>query len=208
MAIPREIIITFLNVVVDEEALELAGLKRELQNLSKKVDDKYDTIKVQLEAILKIINHSQGSIKPIPKEPLSLEEPIPNEDFSLKTESSKGREQTSEATFQQVVSTKDYEPAFIAPQDEPQVETKEESKEDIKLQPNEANEPQVDCMLFSSYIHSMLLPRQFEGPQNEVYILEFETPIATSSWLNFFKPGECDAGAFYAKKKKKLEDHG
>lgn len=45
MANQRDRTLTSLDAVVDEQTIELAGLKRELQNLSKKVDDKYDTIK-------------------------------------------------------------------------------------------------------------------------------------------------------------------
>lgn len=91
-----------------------------------------------------------------------------------------------------MVSTMDHELTSIDPQDEPQVETKEGSKEYIKLQSKEASAPQVDYVLFSSNIHLMLLPRQVEDQQNEAYILEFETFTANLR-SNFFKHGEYDS---------------
>lgn len=48
---------------------------------------------------------------------------------------------------------------------------------------------------------------QFEDPQGEAHILQFEASTAPSSWLNFFKLEESDTRAYYIKKKK-LEDHG
>lgn len=141
------------------------------------------------------------------KKPSGSKKPILKEDSSLKTKSPKEYEPTFEVVFQQVVSTKDHELASIDSQDEPQVEMKEESKEDIKLESNEVDVLQVDCVLFSSNIHSVLLPQQLEDPQNEVYIIEFKTSTATSSCSNFFKPEEYDAGAYHVKKKK-LEDYG
>lgn len=49
--------------MADEQVLELAGLKKDLPNLNKKVDDKFDTITIQLNTILNAINQSQGSGK-------------------------------------------------------------------------------------------------------------------------------------------------
>lgn len=63
MANKRDRTLMSLNAMVDEQVLELGELKRELQNLSKKVNAKYDTIRVKLEAILKNMNQTQGLTK-------------------------------------------------------------------------------------------------------------------------------------------------
>jgi len=49
--------------VVGEQTLELAGLKRELQNLNKKVDDRFDTLMAQLDILIKSMNQTHGSGK-------------------------------------------------------------------------------------------------------------------------------------------------
>lgn len=65
MTLPRERTLTSLNVVVDEQALELTAfwVKRELQNLNKNVDDRFDTLMTQLDILIKNMNQTQGSDK-------------------------------------------------------------------------------------------------------------------------------------------------
>lgn len=63
MANQRKRTLTSLNVVMDEQTLELVGMKKDLQNLNKKVDDKFNIITVQLNTILNAINQFQDSGK-------------------------------------------------------------------------------------------------------------------------------------------------
>lgn len=56
MVNPKERTLTFFNVVVDEQTHEFVGLKKDIQNLSKKVDDKFDAMLAQLNVIINDIN--------------------------------------------------------------------------------------------------------------------------------------------------------
>jgi len=49
MANLRKRTLTSLNVVMDEQALKLVGLKKELYNLRTSIDDKFDIVNAKLD---------------------------------------------------------------------------------------------------------------------------------------------------------------
>lgn len=64
----------------------------------------------------------------------------------------------------------------------------------------EKSAPQDDYVFPSSKVYPLLLPHQVNGLQDDKFILFVESS-PTSSWSNFVKPGEYDAGAYAIKKK-------
>lgn len=63
MAILGERTLTSLNALVDEQALEIAGLKKELHNLRTSVDDRFDIVNAKLDILINNMNKKQDSDK-------------------------------------------------------------------------------------------------------------------------------------------------